>query len=224
MRVRAPLARVFLHSLLSILFAQAPPQTTTPNSEPLRMHLKQEELCCFDMHFVKPVYPREARLAHIEGVVKLILVIAENGSVADLQAVSGDPLLLDSAMRAVRQWHVSTVGGVAGRSMETEVALSFTFKIEKPPKPAYLHLSNGEVIRVDRVREFTDGIEYTVGRRTRHISADSVTDINTCARISLHLLPREGDCIPSGGPSFEIRAIPLLPVGKTDHSDHPALP
>jgi len=75
---------------------------------------------------------------------------------------------------------------------------------------SFLHLSNGQVIRADNVREFTDRIEYTVGRRTHYISPDSVTDINACARVSLDISPKEGNCIPGGGPSFFIHAIPLL--------------
>jgi TonB family protein len=218
----APLAHAFLHSLLSILLAQAPPQSTTPTSELPRIHLKQDQLCCFTMHSVEPIYPREARLAHTEGVVKLILIIADNGSIADLQAVSGDPLLLDSTMKAVRQWRF-TMAAVVGKPRETEVPLSFTFEIEDPPEPAYLHLSNGKVIRANNVREFTDRIEYTVGSRTHHISPDSVTDINACARFSVMLSPKEGDCIPSGGPSFLIRAIPLLSAVKASHAGRPAL-
>jgi TonB family protein len=175
---------------------------------PPRMHLTQNQLCCFDMRVVNPIYPREARLAHTEGVVKVVVVFADDGSVAELQAASGDPLLLDSTMKAVRQWHFS-MGRVADSPRKTEVPLSFTFKIETPT-PAFLHLSNGQVIRADNVREFTDRIEYTVGRRTHRISPDSVTDINGCARVSLDISPKEGNCIPGGGPSFFIHAIPLL--------------
>ena len=175
--------------------------------------MKQEHLCCYDMHFVKPVYPKEARLAHIEGVVKLHLVFADDGSIVELQPVSGDRLLVDSAMKAVQQWRVS-FGGVVGRPAEYEIALSFTFSIEDPPKPAYLHLANGDVIRADTVREFADRIEYTDGRRTHHISSDSVTDVSRCARVSIRIPPKEGDCVPGGGPSFDIRAIPLLPSDK----------
>ena len=164
------------------------------------------------MHFVKPVYAKEARLAHIEGVVKLHLVFADDGSIAELQPVSGDPLLVDSAMNAVQQWRVS-FGRVAGRPIEHEIALSFTFRIENPPKPAYLHLANGNVIRADTVREFTDRIEYTIDGQTHHLSPDSVTDINACARVAV-LIMKEGDCVPSGGPTFDIRAIPLLPSDK----------
>jgi TonB family protein len=219
----APLAQVFLNSLLSILLSQAPLQSTTPNSGLPRVHLEQDQLFCYSVYFVKPIYPREARLAHAEGVVKLILVIADDGSIAGLQTVSGYPLLLDSTVNAVRQWRFSSMSRVAGNPAETEVPLSFTFKIEDPPKPAYLHLSNGEVIRADNVREFTDRIEYTVGRRTHHISTDSVTDINACARIWVGGPQKEGDCVASGGPSFLIHAIPLLPAVKTSHSGRPAL-
>lgn len=165
------------------------------------------------MHFVKPIYPKQARLAHIEGVVKLHLVIADDGSIAELQPVSGDPLLVNSAMKAVQQWRVS-FGRVLGRPVEHEIALSFTFSIEDPPKPAYVHLTSGEIIRADAVREYTDRFEYTVGNQTHQIAPDTVSDINACARISIGNPPREGDCIPGGGPSFNIRAIPLLPSHK----------
>lgn len=210
------LAQAFFHFLISVLLSQSPPQSTTPNTEVPRIHLNQDQLSCFVVNFVRPIYPREARLSHTEGVVKLMLVIGADGSIADLQAVSGDPFLLDSTMKAVRKWRFS-IGGFVGNPRETEVPLSFRFKIEDPPKPAYLHLTNGKVIRADEVREFTDGIEYTVGRRTRHISASSVAEINGCIRV--RVMPvKEGDCIPAGGPSLFIRAIPLLPAGKTEHS------
>jgi len=212
---------IVLHSfVLSILLAQAPPQSATPNSELPRTQLKQDQLCCFGTNFVEPIYPREARLAHTEGEVKLILVIAADGSIADLQAVSGDPLLLDSTMKALRQWRF-TIGGFVGKPREMEVPLSFMFKIEDPPKPAYLHLTSGKVIRAEEVREFTNGIEYTVGSRAHHISPKSVTGIDGCARIGV-ILQREGDCIPSGGPSFNIRAIPLLPAVKNGYSSQSA--
>jgi TonB family protein len=208
------LAQVFFHSVLFTLFAQTPPQDTTPTtpvSKILRILEKQEHLCCY-MYFVNPVYPKEARLAHIEGVVKLHLVFAGDGSIVELQPVSGDPLLVHSAMEAVQHWRVS-FGTVVGKPVEHEIALSFTFSIEDPPKPAYLHLVNGHVIRADTVRDFADRIEYTVGHQTHHVSPDSVTDINSCARVAVKPT-KEGDCVISGGPTFNIRAIPLWSSGK----------
>ncbi len=177
--------------------------------------MKQEELCCFNMKFVRPIYPREARLAHTEGVAKLIIIIADDNSIADIQAVSGDSLLLDSSLEAVRQWRIySSVAKLPGKPIEIEVPLSFTFRIEDAPKPAYLHLVNGKVIRADAVREFTNGIEYSVCQYTHRISADVVTAVNSCKRPRAIPL-KEGDCVPSGGPSFDVIAMPLLPVNDT---------
>jgi hypothetical protein len=215
----APLAQAFFCFLFAVLLAQAIPQSATPQA---RSHITQDQLCCLTTNSVSPTYPREARLAGIEGEVKLILVIGENNSIAELQAVSGDPLLVESTMNAVRQWRLIIGGRVVGAPKETEVPLTFTFKIEYPPKPTYLHLRNGKVIRADSVREFTNRMEYTVDGRTHYISPGSVTDVSACARVTV-APSKEGDCIPRGGPSFFIRAIPLLPAVKTGHADRPAL-
>jgi hypothetical protein len=71
-----------------------------------------------------------------------------------------------------------------------------------------LHLTNGKVMRADELREYTDTMEYTVGRRTHHVSPHSVTKITAC----LH------NCIYGGGPSFNIVAIPLSPAKDTAHA------
>ena len=71
------------------------------------------------MHFLNPVYPREARIAGTEGVVKVVVVFDENGSVTDLQAVSGDRVLLDSVLKAVRQWHITLGGRLPDSPRET---------------------------------------------------------------------------------------------------------
>jgi periplasmic protein TonB len=53
---------------------------------------------------VVPVYPPLARQARISGTVRLMGVIAKDGTMQQLQLVSGHPLLVDAAMSAVRQW------------------------------------------------------------------------------------------------------------------------
>jgi TonB family protein len=217
-----PQTQLVLYFLLSILLVQSTPKSATPNSQ-ARNRMTQDELCCITSNAVRPTYPREARLAGVQGEVTLNLVIGEHNTIAELQPVSGDPLLMEAAIKAVRQWQFLIGGYVGGGSTETEVSLTFTFKIADPPRPAYLHLNNGKVIRADSVREFTDHMEYTVGGRTHRIFPDSVTDINGCARVSL-IKPKdkEDDCIPAGEPSFDIVAIPLLPALKTSHDGRPA--
>src|SRR3989442_12614021 len=55
-------------------------------------------------HHPKLVYRALARQARIQGVVRLQTVIAKDGTVQELQVLSGHPLLVPSAMEAVRQW------------------------------------------------------------------------------------------------------------------------
>jgi protein TonB len=53
---------------------------------------------------VLPVYPPLARQVRVSGTVQLIGVIAKDGTIQQLQVVSGHPLLIKSALDAVRQW------------------------------------------------------------------------------------------------------------------------
>ncbi len=52
----------------------------------------------------RPVYPPEAKAARVQGAVKLTAVIGKDGTVQRLEVISGDPLLVPSALEAVKQW------------------------------------------------------------------------------------------------------------------------
>ena len=52
----------------------------------------------------KPTYPPLARQARIQGTVRLEAVISKEGSIEELKVVSGHPLLIQSALDAVKQW------------------------------------------------------------------------------------------------------------------------
>lgn len=51
-----------------------------------------------------PEYPAIASAARISGVVRLIGIIGKDGTIQNLQLVSGHPILARAAMDAVRQW------------------------------------------------------------------------------------------------------------------------
>ena len=51
-----------------------------------------------------PVYPPLAKQARIQGVVRLDAIIGKDGTMKDLRAASGHPLLVPAALEAVRQW------------------------------------------------------------------------------------------------------------------------
>jgi TonB family protein len=52
----------------------------------------------------QPAYPPLAKQARIQGVVRLDAVIGKDGTMKDLRAASGHPLLVPAALEAVRQW------------------------------------------------------------------------------------------------------------------------
>lgn len=52
-----------------------------------------------------PVYPVPAREAGIQGSVVLHAIIAKDGRVGELTVISGNPMLIQAALDAVRQWH-----------------------------------------------------------------------------------------------------------------------
>jgi len=53
---------------------------------------------------VIPVYPPLARSARISGIVHLVGTIGKDGTVQNLEVVSGHPMLARAALEAVRQW------------------------------------------------------------------------------------------------------------------------
>ena len=53
---------------------------------------------------VNPVYPPLARQTRIQGTVRLHVILSKDGSVQQFEVISGHPLLVQSAMDAVRQW------------------------------------------------------------------------------------------------------------------------
>jgi protein TonB len=52
----------------------------------------------------RPVYPPLARSARIQGTVRLQAIIAKDGTIIQLEVLSGHPLLIQAAQDAVRQW------------------------------------------------------------------------------------------------------------------------
>jgi TonB family protein len=53
---------------------------------------------------VAPAYPDLARRMNITGTVKVLVVVAPNGSLKDTKIVGGNPLLVNAAMDALKKW------------------------------------------------------------------------------------------------------------------------
>jgi TonB family protein len=82
------------------------------------------------IHKVAPKYPKEARKKHVEGVVRLHAIIGKDGSVHDIEMVSGDPLLIDAAIKAVRQWRYATTT-LNGMPVEVSTIIDVIFKLNQ---------------------------------------------------------------------------------------------
>jgi TonB family protein len=84
--------------------AQTTPATEGQSAPPAPIRVAANIMSAKITHLVLPVYPHAAKDAHMEGTVILSAMIAKDGSVTDLQYVSGPPMFTKSAMKAVKKW------------------------------------------------------------------------------------------------------------------------
>ena len=75
----------------------------------------------------KPDYPQLARMARIQGTVRMETIIDKDGTVEDVKVISGHPLLIESALMAVSRWRYRPTL-LNGQPVEvlTEVDVNFT--------------------------------------------------------------------------------------------------
>jgi len=77
---------------------------------------------------VQPIYPPLARQTRISGTVRLHAIIAKNGSVEQLTVESGHPLLVQSALDAVRQWRYQPTL-LNGEPVEVDTEIDVIFSL-----------------------------------------------------------------------------------------------
>jgi protein TonB len=74
-----------------------------------------------------PEYPPLAKMARIQGVVRLDAVISKDGTIQDLKVISGHPLLVKAAMDAVQRWRYQpTLLNGEAVEVATEIDVNFT--------------------------------------------------------------------------------------------------
>jgi TonB family protein len=92
---------------------------------------------------VTPQYPAEAKAARIEGAVRFTALLGKDGTVKDLQLISGHPLLVQAAMDAVKQWvYQPTLLNGEAVAVRTEIVVNFTLDAPLTPAGAY-RIGNG---------------------------------------------------------------------------------
>ncbi len=100
----------------------APPPPPAP-THPLKIsHWAEGNL----IYRVQPIYPPLARQARIQGTVELRAIISKAGTIEDLVMVSGHPMLVKSAIEAVRQWRYRPyLLNQEPIEVETEITVNF---------------------------------------------------------------------------------------------------
>jgi TonB family protein len=71
---------------------------------------------------IAPVYPQLARTMHLAGTVRVIVVITPAGTVKNVKALGGHPLLVESVTDAVKRWKYES----APQETTTVVEVKFT--------------------------------------------------------------------------------------------------
>jgi len=95
---------------------------------PQRVRISQGVTSGMLVHRVEPPYPALARSARISGNVVLKAIISKEGNIEDLTLVSGHPMLVPSAIDAVRQWRYRPYL-LNGQPVEVETTITVIFTL-----------------------------------------------------------------------------------------------
>jgi len=105
--------------------ANAPPPQV---AEPKKVRVSSGVLEGLKTHDVQPEYPQAARISHISGDVLFHVLIDREGNIEELTLVSGHPLLVDSAMKAVQQWKYKPFL-LNGKPVEVETTITVHYRM-----------------------------------------------------------------------------------------------
>ncbi len=100
-----------------------PPKATTPK----RIRIGGQVEMAKVIYKPSPEYPQLAKMARIQGTVRLEALISKDGTIQDLHAISGHPLLVPAAIAAVKQWRFQpTLLNGDPVEVSTEIDVVFT--------------------------------------------------------------------------------------------------
>ena len=77
---------------------------------------------------VEPQYPQIAKAARIQGQVVLTAIISKGGEIENLVLVSGHPMLVPAAIKAVQQWRYRPYL-LDGEPVEVETTITVVFEL-----------------------------------------------------------------------------------------------
>ena len=93
-----------LRSLGPVHQLPEPPADAASNQTPQRIRVGGNVQAMNLIQRVTPPYPPDAKAARVQGLVRFQATIGKDGSILDLDLVSGPALLVPAATEAVKQW------------------------------------------------------------------------------------------------------------------------
>ena len=111
-----------------VMSSAAPPPPPPPKPQaPKRIRVGGQVESARLIFQPRPEYPPLAKMARIQGVVRLDAIISKDGSIQDLKVISGHPLLVKSALEAVQRWRYQpTLLNGDAVEVATEIDVNFT--------------------------------------------------------------------------------------------------
>ena len=110
------------------VLASGQPLQALNSAPPLRITIGGNVQAARLINRVQPVYPEEVSKEKISGTVKLHVIIAKDGKIQQIQVVSGHPLLVQSAIDAVRQWQYQPTL-LNGQPVEVDTQIDVVFSL-----------------------------------------------------------------------------------------------
>ena len=101
------------------------PPPVDPSTKSVRISFMDEGLL---IHKVKPTYPPLAIATRQQGTVYLHAIIAKDGTIQQLQVISGPPFLIKAATDAVLQWRYKPYK-LNGEPVEVDTTITVNFKL-----------------------------------------------------------------------------------------------
>jgi periplasmic protein TonB len=106
----------------------APPPPKPKQTGPLRVGGNVQAARILNR--VQPIYPPLARQTRISGTVRLHAIISKDGTIQQLEVMSGHPLLQQAALDAVRQWRYQPTL-LNGDPVEVDTTIDVIFSLNQ---------------------------------------------------------------------------------------------
>jgi protein TonB len=102
----------------------------SPPPHPAPLHMSEGVMEASLIHKVQPLYPAIPRAMHLAGTVRLRAIITTDGSVRQIDVISGNPLLVQPAVAAVREWRYRPTR-LNGEAVEVETLITVNFVLDQ---------------------------------------------------------------------------------------------